>query len=212
MGSFAARVSPITSSGNVTLGPVTCQPLCGKQMKGFGLLHLIETAKARSGADAMAGWAERLPPSVQPFVKPGALTSVGWVPVELYYSAVEHVIATHHPADRTQAIDLGHAVASRDIGAFFRAAMRFTNPPMILSLTARFWRGYYDFGSLETVHKTATSADVELRDWPVHSELAFLELAGSFVAWLEASKANDVRITRFDVASPTLVSMRVEWR
>ena len=116
-----------------------------------------------------------------------------------------------NPADLRKAIEFGHAMATRDIGAFFRAAMKFATAPTVFSLSGRFWRTYFDFGSLVMTTKNPPTADAELRDWPLMAEVAYYELAGSFVAWLEASKASNVRLSRLELTSASVLSLRLEW-
>ncbi len=205
------RVPLFANSARVDLRPVEPSRPCGGRMKGFALLHLVEWSKERYGAAALGAWHQTLEPKLQDITKPSALTSVGWVPVELYFAAVQHLITTQHGGDLRQAIDVGYTMASRDIGAFFRSVMRFTTPPTVLSLSGRFWRSYFDFGSMVVAKTSSGTADVEVRDWPLLAEVAFHELAGSFIAWMEASKGKDVRITRFDLTSPMVLSFAVQW-
>lgn len=208
---LSTRVPLLSNPHRVPLQSVDPSRPCGGRMKGFGLLHLIEHAHQMYGPESLTGWAEALPAPLKQYSKTAGLTSVGWLPLELYFSAIEHLIKTQHAGDVRKAIDFGHAMATRDIGAFFRAAMKFATAPTVFSLSGRFWRTYFDFGSLVMTNKAPPTADAELRDWPLMAEVAYYELAGSFVAWLEASKASNVRLTRLELASPALLSLRIEW-
>lgn len=211
MHGLTGRVPVLSNPQRLVLLPVDPSRPCGARMKGFGLLHLLEHAEATYGATAMQGWAEALPTPLQGYAKAKGLTSIGWLPMELYFSAIEHLVRTQHQGDTRSAIGLGHAMATRDIGAFFRTAMAFATPPTVFSLAGRFWRTYFDVGSLVVTRKSPPTADAELRQWPLLAEVAFYELAGSFVAWMEASKANDVRLSRFELTGPATLSMTIEW-
>jgi len=200
MSGLTGRVPVLSNPQRVVLLPVDPSRPCGARMKGLGLLHLLEHAEATYGATAMQGWADALPTPLQGFAKVRGLTSVGWLPMEFYFSA-----------DSRAAVELGHAMATRGIGAFFRAAMSFATPPTVVSLASRFWRTFFDAGDLVIGKKSAASVDAELRDWPLVSEVVLYELAGSFVAWLEASKAKDVRVSRFLVGGPSMLSLTLEW-
>ncbi len=206
-----ARVPLLSNPGRVRLQPVDPGRPCGGRMKGFGLLHLIEFAHQTYGTESLAGWAEALPAPLKPYSRTAGLTSVAWLPLELYFSAIEHLITTQHGGDARKAIDFGHAIATRDIGAFFRAAMKFAAAPTVFSLSGRFWRSYLDFSTLVMTGTTPPTADAELRDWPLTAEVAYYGVAGSFIAWLEASKASNVRLTRLELVSPALVALRIEW-
>lgn len=205
------RVAPFTNASRAHLASVDPSRPCGGRMKGFALLHLVEYANASFGPDTMTGWQASLEPRHRELTNPAALTSVGWLPVELYFSAVQHLVATHHQGQQRRALELGHTMAARAIGAFFRTVMSFTTPPTVLSLSGRFWRSYFDFGGLTVTKKTASTAEVELRDWPLLSEIAFYELVGSFVAWMEASKGKDVCITRLALTSPECLTLAIQW-
>jgi hypothetical protein len=205
------RVAPFTNACRAQLVPVDPSRPCGGRMKGFALLHLVEHANATFGAEAMTGWQAGLEPRHRELTNTAALTSVGWLPVELYFSAVQHLVATHHQGQHRRALELGHTMAERAIGAFFRTVMSFTTPPTVLSLAGRFWRSYFDFGSLAVTEKTTSTAEVELRDWPLLSEVAFYELVGSFVAWMEASKGKDVSITRLALTAPECLTLTLQW-
>lgn len=211
MSGLTGRVPVLSNPQRVVLLPVDPSRPCGARMKGFGLLHLLEHAEATYGADAMRGWAEALPVPLQSFANVKGLTSIGWLPMELYFSAIDHLVKTQHHGDTRAAADIGHVMATRGIGAFFRAAMSFATPPTVVSLASRFWRTFFDVGDLVIVNKTATSVEGELRDWPLVSEVVFCELAGSFVAWLEASKAKDVRVSRLLVSGPSTLSLTLSW-
>lgn len=204
-------VPRFANSARADLRPVDPSKPCGGRMKGFALLHLFEWAKEQHGPEVMDAWRLSLEPKLQDITKPSALTSVGWVPVELYFSGVQHLVNTKYGGDLRRALDIGHALTSRDIGAFFRTALQFASPATVLSLSGRFWRSYFDFGSMVVLNKTSSTADVEIRDWPLPAEVAFHELAGSSVAWMESSKGKNVRITRFDLASPMVLSLAIQW-
>lgn len=208
---MSAQVPSFSNPGRVPMLPVDASRPCGGRMKGFGLLHLLEYAHAKHGADAMRGWVESLPPPLQKYAQTAGLTSIGWLPMELYFSAVEHLVKTQHGGNARGALEIGHAMASRDIGAFFRTAMGFATPPTVFSLAGRFWRTYFDFGELAVTKKQPPTAEAELRDWPLRAEVAYHELAGSFIAWMEASKAKDVKLTRFELTSPMLLSLTIHW-
>lgn len=211
MSGLTGRVPVLSNPQRVVLLPVDPSRPCGARMKGFGLLHLLQHAEATYGATAMKAWAEALPTPLQSFANVKGLTSIGWLPMELYFSAIDYLVKTQHGNDSRAAIDLGHTMATRGIGAFFLAAMSFATPPTVVSLASRFWRTFFDAGELVIVKKSAASVDAELRSWPLVSEVVFFELAGSFVAWLEASKAKDVRVSRFLVSGPSTLSLTLEW-
>lgn len=211
MSAAASRVPALMNPRRVPLAPVDPATPCGGRMKGFALLHLVEHAERTWGAEAMVAWRERLPPALRASTQPQALTSIGWLPLELYFSAVEHLVTSQLGGDARAAAALGHTLSARSIGAFFRATMRFATPPTVLGVAGRFWRSYFDVGSLVLTRTEAGRAVAELREWPLLSEVTLYELAGSFVAWLEASRATAPHLTSLEVQPGGTVAFTVEW-
>lgn len=180
---------------------------CGAKMKGFPLRHLYELF----GKDTFAPWRQSLPPALASEVDPAALTSVGWLPIEVYFSAVQFLCDTQHGGDPRGAIEIGAATARKDIGAFFMAAMKLASPATIFALSGRFWRSYYDRGGLKMSHSGGTTADAHVEAWPLPTEVAYYELAGSFVVWLEASRAKKPKLTRFELLQDASLAVTIAW-
>ncbi|MEW6431384.1 MAG: hypothetical protein AB1730_07720 [Myxococcota bacterium] len=183
----------------------------GVRIKGFTVVHLLDWLEETRGTEAVAGWVATLPDAVRPTVDRRALTSVGWLPIELYFHGVRHVVDTFHGGDVRGALHVGHAMASRDIGAFFRAAMRFASPTTVLSLSGRFWKSYFDQSELVVTGSTPKSCTAEIHGWPFNDPVSWHELGGSLVAWMEASRAQEVRLTHFEVAGPGLLRLEATW-
>lgn len=183
----------------------------GARMKGFTVVHLMDWLEETRGTAAVTAWVDSLPDAVRPLVDRRSLTSVGWLPIELYFHGVRHVVDSFHGGDVRGALTVGHAMASRDIGAFFRAAMRFASPTTVLSLSGRFWRSYFDISALAVTGSTSKSCTAEVRHWPFNDPVAWHELGGSLVAWMEATRAQNVRLTHFEVASPGLLRLEATW-
>ncbi|MBE2249092.1 MAG: hypothetical protein IAE78_06035 [Myxococcus sp.] len=213
MDSGLSKLVPVlTNPGRVPLLKVDPARPCGGRMKGYGLLHLLEYAETTYGPGALTAWSDALPLPLRGFATTKAqLTSIGWLPVELYFSALEHLVTTQHQGDPRSAIVMGHAMATRAISSFFRAAMGFVTPPTLFSLAGRFWRSSFDFGTLEVTKNTPPTAEVEVRDWPLMAQSAYYELGGTFIAWMEASKAKEVRFTRFELTRAPALVVAVEW-
>lgn len=204
------RVVPlvVTPAGGRLVDPASPT---GARMKGFTVVHLLAWLEETRGAAAVTAWVDSLPEALRPLVDRRSLTSVGWLPIELYFHGVRHVVDTFHGGDARAALGIGHAMASRDIGAFFRAAMRFASPTTVLSLSGRFWRSYFDISALSVTGSTAKSCTAEIRHWPFNDPVAWHELGGSLVAWMEATRAQNVRLTRFEVAEPGLLRLDASW-
>jgi hypothetical protein len=206
-----ARIAPLANPTNLTLTPVDCSRPSGARMKGFALLHLLDLMTQKHGGDAAPTWRGSLPDSVQREVEPRALTSVGWLPVEYYFGAVTWVTNQFYGGDVRAASELGHAVTQRDIGAFFRKAMSFASPTTVLSLSGRFWRGYFDQSKFTVRSSTKHAVVAEVSDWPLRDAASAYELAGSFACWMDATSARDVRIARLELTAPGTLQFEANW-
>lgn len=206
--SGSARVPLLANPKGLELPRVDPTKPCGARMKGFPLRHLYELF----GTDTLAAWRQTLPPALQGHVDPKAVTSVGWLPIELYFSAVQHLCDTQHGGDPRGAIEIGAATARKDIGAFFMAAMKLASPATIFSLSGRFWRSYYDRAALKLTQTGGTTADALIEGWPLPSAVAYYELAGSFVVWLEASRAKHPKLTRFELLADASLAVTISWQ
>jgi hypothetical protein len=203
------RIATLTNPTGLAFKPIDTGAPCGKKMKGFPLLHLLKVME-QQGPDVAARWRATLPEAVRPQTERKALTSVAWVPVEYYFSGVAW-LAQERSGKPRGAIALGHAAASDDIGSFFRFVLSGISPATVLSLSGRFWRSYFDFGALVVSSATTHSCIAEVREWPLLDEAAFHEIAGSMVAWMEASRGRDARLTRLELADRTTLVMHASW-
>lgn len=205
-----ARGATVTNPGGVSLGGLDVSKPSGANMKGFTVVHLMEHMDSLE-LDGSMTWRQTLPPSVRPQVDRRLLTSVSWVAMELYYDGVRW-LADRHFGGARGALNVGHALASRDINAFFRFIFSLASAPTVMSLGGRFWRSYFDRSSLQVLTSSANDVVGEVRDWPIYDEAALYELQGSLVAWIEASRAKDMRVTKFEVVSPTVISFAATWK
>ncbi|MFO0598497.1 MAG: hypothetical protein U0228_24540 [Myxococcaceae bacterium] len=206
--SLDQRVVPLANPEAIPFVPLELTAMSGTKMKGFTLLHLLDLIeKQPGGADA---WRATLPESVRAQTERRAITSVAWLPMELYFHGVTW-LTKQSPLGVRHALSIGHAMAKQDIGAFFGFIMKFTSPTMVLGLSGRFWRSYFDASTLNVVASTATSVDAEIRDWPLRDEVSLHEMAGSLIAWMEASRAKNVRITRFERLSSSNFCVCASW-
>lgn len=205
------RVVPFANPRGFPWTPADPAQPTGARMKGFALVHLLDWMNEKHGEGAVQHWVGSLPERLRPTVDRRSLTSIGWIPIEFYFSAIRFLVDTYSQGDVRAALSLGHAIATLDISTFFRAAMSFASPTTVLSLSGRFWKSYFDQSELVVVDSTSQSCAVELRSWPFNDPVAWHELGGSLIAWMEASRARDVRLTRFELIAPNQVRLEAAW-
>ncbi len=206
------QIAPLSNPAGVRLRPFDASTLSGANMKGFALLHNLEAMKGARGEAYVREWQESLPASLAGYRDLRAVTSVGWLPVEAYFSSVAYRVEHEYAGDVRSAIRIGYENAQHDLGAFFRTAMSLASPATVMQLSGRFWRSYFDRGSLNILDSGPRHVSVEVREWPLADEVSIHELVGSLVAWMEAARAKDVRMTRFEVLRTGTYALEVTWR
>jgi hypothetical protein len=206
-------VARLTNPHHVPLTPLDLsKPLSGAKMKGFPLLHLLDTFDAAPRPGLAAEWRASLPEQLRSSTERAAVTSVAWIPIEFYFHGVNFAAKALHGDDPRHAMKIGHHTASLDIGSFFRMVLSLASPATILSLSGRFWKSYFDVSRLTVKASGASSCAAEVSDWPLRDEVSLHEMAGSLVAWMEASRAKDVRMTRFELLAPGHFALDCSWR
>lgn len=203
------RIAPLSNPSGHRFSPVDVSAPCGAKMKGFPLLHLLQLMDA-TGPEVAGTWRASLPAAVRPQTERQAITSVAWLPIELYFHGVDWLARTHFGGVRG-ALDIGHQSANKDIGAFFRLAMSLTSPTTVMGVSGRFWKSYFDRSTLHVTNSGPNSCSAEVRDWPLGDEASLHELGGSLVAWMEATRVANVRMHRFELTKPGLLSFEVSW-
>lgn len=205
------RVVPLTLGAGLTLSPIDLSaPLCGARMKGFPLLHLLDAMDKR-GPQLAERWRSSVPEQLRAQTERRAVTSVAWIPIEFYFHGVGYLARELHGEGPRNAMRVGHETASADIGAFFRFILSMASPATVLGLSGRFWKSYFDVSSLSVTPRTSDECVAVVRDWPLHDEVSLHEMAGSLVAWMEASRARDVRMTRFELLGPGHFTLECRW-
>jgi hypothetical protein len=206
-----SRVVHLANPRHFSLEPIDLTRLSGAKMKGFSLIQLFDTVAAEHGPAVLERWRATVPEALRGVVDRRAVTSVGWLNIEFYYHLVGYVVEHELQGDPRRAVELGARVASKEIGAFFRAVLGFTTPGMVISLSGRFWRSYYDRSQLKLVESKAGSVKAEVHDWPMHDEISIHELLGSLIQWIEASRSGDVQITAFELLAPGSLRIEAKW-
>lgn len=210
MAALSDRVAVLSNPRGARFETIDVTRPSGANMKGFPLLHLLQLID-QQGPGVAQEWREALPPSLRAQTEKKNITSVAWLPVELYFHGVEWLARNRFGGPRG-GLEVGYFTATQDIGAFFRMAMAFTSPTTVLGLSGRFWKSYFDKSSLHVLSSTPTSCKAEVRDWPLRDDTSLHEMTGSLIAWMEASRAKDVRVERMELTAPGTLAIDCSWR
>ena len=189
----------------VTLGRVDTTRPSGVNVAGFSFLTLKHISHTRYGPTDLETWA------ASHRLDARAVTAGSWLPVELYYSLVETLLERHHAGDPRAATDLAGECARHEINGLYRFVLSFSSPLMVLRLSSRFWRQYYDRTELVVTESVGASLHAELRHWPVMTATAAYFLCGAALPWLQASRAPDIAFTQLEFAAPGLLKLAAAW-
>jgi hypothetical protein len=189
----------------VQLSPVDVTQLSGVRIKAFSLLALEEVATAQFGASVVAEWRKS---HTFDFA---SMTATAWIPVEYRYHLTEYLVSRYLDGDPQRAWELGSLVAQKEISAFFRFVLRFTSPSLVLSMSSRFWRSFYDRCEFVVVDSGPGFVHAEIRDWPLMSAPVAYEIAGALREWMLASRATDLRVLRLAWLKPGLLRLESVW-
>ena len=211
-GDLERCVARLTNPTGVPFTPIDLNRLSGAKMKGFPLLHLLDALDEGPRPGLAAQWRATVPEQLRSSTERAAITSVSWLPIELYFHGVGFAAKALHGDGVRQAMKVGHYTAILDIGRFFRMVLSLASPATILSLSGRFWKGYFDVSKLTVTEAKANSCKAEVTEWPLRDEVSMHEMAGSLVAWMEASRAKDVQMTRFELLGPGHFALDCSWR
>ncbi|PZR05938.1 MAG: hypothetical protein DI536_31240 [Archangium gephyra] len=202
---MSSNIPTLQVAPGVQLAPVDFTKKSGVNLKGFSLEALCNVASERFGADIVENWKKLVGVDLR------VVTATAWFPLEYYYHLIEYVVAQRLEGDARAASHIGAMTAKKEINAFFRFVLGFTTPTMVLGISSRFWRSYYDKTELTVVTSTGNSVHAEVRDWPVMSEAVAYELAGALSAWMEASRARNVTITRLEYVANGVLRVDAKW-
>lgn len=206
------RVVPLSNPSNVKWVPIDLtQPACGAKMKGFPLLHLLDAMEAARGPEMAQAWRASLPQEIREKTERRAVTSVSWLPIEYYFHGVAWTARELLGPGARHVLRIGHQTAVADIGAFFRFVLSMASPATVLNLSGRFWKSYFDQSTLKVVTSTPNSCTAEVNGWPLRDEESLHEMAGSLVAWMEASRARDVKFSQFELVEPGHFVVEAGW-
>lgn len=189
----------------VTLAPVDVTRQSGVRIKAFSLLAFEEVVAEQFGPALVAEWRRSVAFDF------ASMTATAWVPVEYRYALTEFVVTRALSGEPRRAWALGALVGQKEINGFFRFVLRFTSPTLVLGMSARFWRSYYDRSEFVVVDSGPGFVHAEVRDWPLVNAVVSYELAGALREWLLASRATGLRVTRLAWLQPGLLRLEAVW-
>lgn len=187
------------------------KPLGGKA-RGFTVTNLITYLKEKYGEAAYDEFVATLPKSMAEPVASRQVLAVSWVPIEMYYAGIQFMVRRFHGNHPFAARQIGHDLASKDIGVIYRAALSFMTPAMIIGLSGRFWSNYFDRGALK-IHKTEPGrVSGALEGWPYTDDVTANEIGGSLLAWLEHCRAKNVALVEMQVSAKDTISFNIAYQ
>jgi hypothetical protein len=186
--------------------------LLGGKARGFTVTNMLAYMKDKYGQPAVDEFTASLPKQMGDQIASRQVLAVSWVPIEMYYAGVQFMVRRFHGNHPFAARGIGHDLASKDINIIYRAALAFMTPAMIISLSGKFWSGYFDRGQLK-VHK-AEKGRVwgALEGWPYTDDVTANEIGGSLLAWLEHCRAKNVALVEMQVIASATISFNIAYQ
>jgi hypothetical protein len=185
--------------------------LTGSHCKGFTVRHMLEVMQQLHGHEAVLAFCQTLPKPMADPILSNTVLPIAWLPLETYFLGVRFMVERFHGGDPKAAIALGKQIARADIGAFFRVALSVASPNLVVGLSSRFFRNYYDRGVLEVVGSEPGHLTGRISGWPLTDAVTIHEFAGGLLAWCEASRGKDVRLERVEVIAPETFEVEVRF-
>ncbi len=186
--------------------------LLGGKARGFTVINMLAYLKEKYGEIAMNEFVASLPEAMRQPIADRQVLAVSWVPIEMYYAGVQFMVRRYHGNHPFAARAIGHALASKDIGVIYRAALSFMTPAMIINLSGRFWSNYFDRGALKALKTEPGRVSGVLDHWPYTDDVTANEIGGSLMAWLEHCRAKNVALVEMQVTGRETIAFQISYQ
>jgi hypothetical protein len=160
--------------------------------KGVNLVHLREFTQSRFGEEAWHQVLDRVKPETREIffrrIHPSARYAYG-----SYVDVLQVVVARFLGGDIRRAAEIGAYDMEASLNTIYRALYRVGSPSIIIRMSARLWRLYFNVGSMVIEEVGRGFARARIDDFVPPAEVCCWDIQGSIVRALELSGASDVK-------------------
>jgi hypothetical protein len=159
--------------------------------KGQGFIGLLVGLGQLKGTDAKLKLLPHLNPDLKVLVERGGIMASGWYPLA-WYSEVTKAIRDEYGPDI--GLEIGRLGMRNDINSFIRFILALASPLMLLHLSSRVFRIYFQGANLET--KQTGPREGRLHMWGLDGTNAATwdAIGGAVAAFVELSGGKDVKV------------------
>jgi hypothetical protein len=159
--------------------------------KGQGFIGLLIGLAQLRGPDAKLKLLPRVNAELRVLIERDAIIASGWYPLA-WYSEVTKAIRDEYGDDI--GLEIGRLGMRNDINSFIRFILALASPLMLLHLSSRVFRIYFQGASLET--SQSGPQEGRLKMWGLEGSNAstWAAIGGAVAAFVELSGGKDVKV------------------
>lgn len=172
----------------------------GAEMKGVAFHSMIAAVGELDGEDAKARVVAALPEPIGTSFRSGALTRVGWYPLE-HYGLVHDAIQSVLGGGEGRARDLGRKSTEIDTRGLLRYVLALTTPGLLVRHANRVFGSYIRGGTVIAVQREAGIYDVTFTNMSGASRWILAEWEGGITYLLEVAGAKSASVRRVSASS-----------
>lgn len=165
------------------------------EMKGVAFHTMIAAVGELDGEDAKARVLEALPEPVGTSFRSGALTRVGWYPLE-HYGLVHDAIQSVLGGGERRARDLGRKSTEIDTRGLLRYVLALTTPSLLIRHANRVFGSYIRGGTVIAKQRDVGIFDVTFTNMGGASRWILAEWEGGICHLLEVAGAKTTSVRR----------------
>lgn len=154
------------------------------QFKGQGFIGLLAGFTELRGPEARAEILPDLNPDLRLLVEKNAILSAGWYPLS-WYSELTTAIRKRHGAGI--GLEIGRLGMRNDVNAFSRFILGLASPALLVSLSARLMRMYFQGAELKTTQSGPKEGRLEFSKLDGSCEATWDAIGGAITAFVELS-------------------------
>lgn len=161
------------------------------QFKGQGFIGLLVGLDQLRGPEARTKLLPHLNPDLKALVAHGGVVSSGWYPLS-WYSELTTAIRTEFGPEL--GIEIGRLGMKNDINSFIRFVLALGTPLMLLRLSSRVFRLYFEGAELSVKQTGPKEGRLQFAGLDGSCAATWDAIGGALLAFVELSGGKDVKL------------------